>query len=539
MQRKTCLVLFLAHILSLPALVQAQTQTLGLGYYEDAFRYSRLTSVSGSARIQAVGGAQTAIGGDISNITGNPAGLGFFGKSMFSIGIGGGNAGTQTNYFTQQENKNAMTSNSKGLTNLNHLAGVITLKPQDEDSEGSGTWRGGSFGLSITRTNNFQGMTGFKGINSRNSITDSYCNQAWNIPESQFQNPIDFNTGRVAYLRPVYQSLLILADQGKYLSPMRTTTEQLVGNITQEGALETRGGQYQWNFAFGGNIADKFYFGFSAGMTTINYKQYTTFKESTDVPTTIIKNATSFDSLQVKGTGINFTLGIVARPINLLRIGLSFTAPTSFSIQETYGTTLVNNTSLRTGSFTEERASAPAGSYTYNVRTPMRANAGVAVFIKKHGFLTAEVEYVGYNNMNLRDYDDATLFTDDNATIRNVYKGVLNYKGGAEFRYEKFYLRGGYAYQPNPVQNLDALDRSLQQITGGFGFAFENNNIDISFVNTRFKSAYQPYSTNFDANGYGGYLSSKGVSPENVGDSPYSTTKHSIVQGVLAYTRKF
>lgn len=539
MQRKTCLVLFLALIIGLPTWVQAQTQTLGLGYYEDAFRYSRLTSTMGSSRIQAVGGAQTAVGGDISNITGNPAGLGFFGKSMFTIGIGGGNAGTKTDYFTQQTNTNPNVSNGRGLTNLNHIAGVITLKPQDEDSEGSGTWRGGSFGLSVTRANNFQGMLGFKGTNSQNSMTDSYCAQAWGIHERQFQNPIDFSTGKVAYLRPLYQSILFLVDVNnptQYYSPMRTTSERLAGNMLQEGVIETRGGQYQWNFAFGGNIADKFYFGFSAGMTTINHKQYTTYKESSDVPNWIVQKFTAYDTLQVKGTGINFTLGFVARPINLLRIGVSFTAPTSFSMQETYGNTFVNVTSLRTGSYTEERASAPEGSYTYNLRTPMRANAGVAVFIKKYGFLTAEVEYVGYNNMNLRDYDDATLFTDDNTTIRNVYKGVLNYKGGAEFRYEKFYLRGGYAYQPNPVQNLDGLDRSLQQITGGFGFAFDKNTIDISLVNTTFKSAYQPYSTNFGTNGYGGYLTSNGV---EVGDSPYSVSKHSILQGVLTYSRKF
>ncbi|HLW19893.1 MAG TPA: hypothetical protein VKX33_06205, partial [Cyclobacteriaceae bacterium] len=42
------------------------------GYFEDALRYSQYKS-SGSARIMGLGGAQTSLGGDVSNIHENPA----------------------------------------------------------------------------------------------------------------------------------------------------------------------------------------------------------------------------------------------------------------------------------------------------------------------------------------------------------------------------------------------------------------------------------------------------------------------------------
>ena len=56
------------------------------GYYNDISRFSHSFS-GGSARIQGLGDAQTSLGGDISSISGNPAGLGFFNKSVLSFGL--------------------------------------------------------------------------------------------------------------------------------------------------------------------------------------------------------------------------------------------------------------------------------------------------------------------------------------------------------------------------------------------------------------------------------------------------------------------
>lgn len=523
----------------------AQIDPKAFGYYEDAFRFSQLTTLQGSSRIQAIGGAQTAIGGDISNITGNPAGLGFFGKTTASVGFGAGNVSAKTDYFTQRENPNAMFNANRGLGSLNHLGAVIALKPNEEST---GIWKGGSFGFSIVRTNNFQGLTAFQGNNNRNSKVDWLVHRAWNITEAQFQNRIDFNDATTNYLRAAYDALLFSAPTNpsssfRYFNYFRGFDEQIAGTLKQEGNYNTRGGQNQWNFAFGGNLADKFYFGFSAGMTTLRYNKYDTYKETADVPNAVLSNFTEFDSLQVKGTGINFSVGIIARPVDFVRIGASFTAPTVLGIQETTITTFSSSTSARSGGVLEDfKFSSPKGSYTYEIRTPMRASGGLAFFIKKYGFVTAEVEYVSYNTMNLKDYDDATLFNADNTTIQNLYKSVLNIKGGAELRLDKFYIRGGYAYMPNPVKPVDFIDRKITHITGGLGYSTEGNTFDLSFVNTTFQSGGSPYDTNWDfgtANTYGTYLNSMGISQQTVGNAPYRETKHNIIQATLTYTKKF
>ena len=55
------------------------------GYYEDVIKFSHFFN-GGSARVQAIGGASYSLGGDISSISLNPAGLGFFNKKVFSLG---------------------------------------------------------------------------------------------------------------------------------------------------------------------------------------------------------------------------------------------------------------------------------------------------------------------------------------------------------------------------------------------------------------------------------------------------------------------
>ena len=64
--------------------IQAQVANGSFGYYNDALLFSR-TSFGGTARIQALGGAQVSLGGDQSSAGSNPAGLGFYNRSTFAF----------------------------------------------------------------------------------------------------------------------------------------------------------------------------------------------------------------------------------------------------------------------------------------------------------------------------------------------------------------------------------------------------------------------------------------------------------------------
>ena len=54
------------------------------GYYIDALRFSQ-TYAGGTAMNLALGGANTALGAELTSISGNPAGLGLYNRSEFAF----------------------------------------------------------------------------------------------------------------------------------------------------------------------------------------------------------------------------------------------------------------------------------------------------------------------------------------------------------------------------------------------------------------------------------------------------------------------
>ncbi len=53
-----------------------------IGYFNEALLFSQ-TNFGSTSRMQAIGGAQVALGGDLSLANANPAGLGFFNRNVF------------------------------------------------------------------------------------------------------------------------------------------------------------------------------------------------------------------------------------------------------------------------------------------------------------------------------------------------------------------------------------------------------------------------------------------------------------------------
>ena len=68
----------------------------------DALRYSWITS-GGSARQQAIGGAMTSLGGDISATFVNPAGLGFYRTGDIVITPGYNFLNNKSTYLSRTE----------------------------------------------------------------------------------------------------------------------------------------------------------------------------------------------------------------------------------------------------------------------------------------------------------------------------------------------------------------------------------------------------------------------------------------------------
>jgi len=86
-------------------------------YSQDVIRYSTFQTGS-TSRIKAIGNAGTAIGGDLSSIGNNPAGLGFFTKSELSITPEFDGSKVNSSYLNQS---NSASSNTVNLNNISWL----------------------------------------------------------------------------------------------------------------------------------------------------------------------------------------------------------------------------------------------------------------------------------------------------------------------------------------------------------------------------------------------------------------------------------
>ncbi|MFD2037690.1 OmpP1/FadL family transporter [Belliella marina] len=466
-------------------------------YFEDAFRFSQFRS-TGSARISAIGGAQTSLGGDISNVHGNPAGLGFFRRSEFSISPSFGAWNSESNFLGQiQEDRTPNFS----IPNL----GVVLSKPKGELQPGS--FRGGSFGISFNRIANFNNQFGYySDIRNDNSLLDFYINQYNSFGEP----PVKATDGLVLDLELV---------QGNPASGYFRDPEYALGNPFAEETVITEGGINQTTFSYGANFNNKIFVGGGLGISSVNFFQNRIYgEEFLDGNNITSLHYSIEDNTQINGFGASINLGIIYKPIETVNLGFNFKSPTWYRLNKRTDANII-------GEFFDENGVIQFGGpvredsnifeNTTTLSTPMTLSAGATFFVGKNGFISADVDYIDYsqNRINSRDFD--TSF--ENEDIRNALGSTFNYRVGGEYRINIWRLRGGYGFYGNPLVD-DSFDRTTQQITGGVGVKLRNIYVDFALVNSQFNTLYNSYSI-FNNSG------------QNVG--PFTETKNNMTQGIV------
>lgn len=172
-------------------------------------------------------------------------------------------------------------------------------------------------------------------------------------------------------------------------------------------------------------------------------------------------------------------------------MGASAQSPTYYRLREEYEASLASKFNFidfydTLGNVTTEYGNSYTSNlvpynFNYTLVSPYILNSGISIFFGKKGFVSADVEYVGYDRMRLNS--DTDNFQGDNQTIQNIYKRSINYRLGGEFRHQNIRIRGGYAYYGDPVRSgVGNIDLSRQFITGGIGLKFETYFLDLGVV---------------------------------------------------------
>jgi hypothetical protein len=452
-------------------------------YAETAQLFSR-TRPGGSARIQALGGSQIALGGDYSSSASNPAGLGMFNRSEFTLSTAITSNTTSSAYLDTKNSDNRTVFNIPGISLVWHM-------PKE-----NGRFLGGSLGISLSRTNDFNRAVRYSGNNENNSIVDYFIDQANGATTDQFEkDSYNFNTPTgLAYFNYLIGPKSILPIPG---SNKEYFTD--VGYPVQQEEILLKGATNQWTFSYGGNIDDKLFFGGGLGISSLKYKSQKIFTEQYDNPDTI-RSMQLDETLSISGSGVNVTLGVIGRPVDFLQIGVSYITPTFYNLSETYeaamqtewnnfdyygdGSTFLNSESASTDIVTSD----------YNLRTPSKFNTGVA-FLSKFGFITGEIELTNPGNAQYSSDTPGISYSDNNKDIKRINRSTVNYRMGAEFRYDIFRLRGGYGVQSNSYRKEIDADNAVTTISGGAGVRLKSFYIDFALVHhATGKYYYQPYS---------------------------------------------
>ncbi|MDN5205686.1 long-chain fatty acid transporter [Fulvivirgaceae bacterium BMA10] len=456
----------------------AQVEQGAVGIFNEALLFSR-TQIGGSARIQGLGGAQIALGGDPSSAFSNPAGLGLFNRSQVTFGPAIDFYNNDANYF------NTLTNRKGAKFNLNNFGIVFN----SSKNGASGPWRGGSFAISLTKLNNFNNKFSYEGRNTENSIIDNLIESANGISVN--------NIGSAGLAGLAYDVFLI--------NPFRDNQGDIVdgeydsfvlGLPRQSEEVVTEGSQYQWSFAYGGNFADKLYIGVGLGIATINYSQEKIFRESQfDETDPALDNLRVNENLEIEGTGINGTLGFIFRPNNIVRVGASVTTPTFYRLDEVSDVSIEAN--YNNFFYAPEDtvlnslvAESDIILSKYELTTPLRLNGGIALFFEKYGFLSADIEFIDYASNSFSSSDFST--NADNRTIKDLYTSTINFRLGGEYRYNILRFRAGVAYYGDPYA-LEGFDGQRTDLSFGLGLKLANFSADLGIINSSSSSNYSPY----------------------------------------------
>ena len=229
---------------------------------EDALRFGKVDPLSGStARVQGFGGAAASLGGDMSSIVANPAGLGFFNRGVFVF--------TPSMDFTTVktslsiEDTNYTSPEEETFRNGFHFANIGAVFNFPSGEYVNGGFKGSSLGISLNRSNGFRQERSYEGENDFNSVIDHV------IEDSDGLSTDDISELSYGAFRQ------FLIDQ----EPNSSYSSDLEGFPVQRESIVEKGAHYQLNIAWGGNYNDVFYFGGGMGIQVLNYELRRSFSE--------------------------------------------------------------------------------------------------------------------------------------------------------------------------------------------------------------------------------------------------------------------
>ena len=470
-----------------------------------------------TARSAAMAGAMTSLGADASSLSINPAGVGMYRTNELTF--------TPMMSFTRAKNNaQPFEGNSKNRFAVGNFGVVVKLR---ESSTGVTAI---NMGLSYNRLADYNYKYSFSnaGVAGNASIADVYAGQlaASGITSAQLkQNYDNFGNFRWSHYDPTYWGAILgyktglVGDTSGAWGRDMVVPNAAVDNFT---TVESKGRADEWVWSLGINFNSKFYLGMSLGASTISQEKHIYYGEgyrySNNPQQNYCMEYFNYDQItQMKGTGINFKIGAIYRPIESLRIGVAFHTPTYYNVTYKYqgGMTsqvkainnvdgyTVNSQGYIDPPFSEQtELLIDDGDYSWRFTTPTRLMVGASYTVAKQLILSVDYERDWYNTMRMKNSPYGPLYK---GFIKDEFKGSNTLRAGAEWRFiPQMAIRLGYGLWSGALDDNDEVYSSpviyrTEYMSTGLGIALSKHfTIDLAYMYC--KNNLTPYKTFYGYN---------------------------------------
>ena len=485
--------------------------------------------LNGTARFVGMGGAMGALGGDITTMGTNPAGIGIYRSNDVMTSFSYSAYGMESKYEGQKStiDKNRWSFDNIGVVFATKIGNQTPLRYVN-------------FGFNYKRSKSFyknMSMSGMMGVveNPSNpgspyyvSQTNSMALQATDAERYVWDNSrqhLDFdNTNRI-FSDPDAGWLGALGYQGSLTERDRIDNEpdlyvpflpvepSSVFNSREKGGID----QYDFNVSF--NINDRVYLGLTIGAYDVDYDKYSGYDES-------YKRGEGY-SLEsynnISGSGFDVKMGLILRPFEYspFRIGFAVHTPTFYKL--TYSTSAIVTNDYRDAK-TDELKRIIVDTYDYvgdmkrdyRLVTPWKYNVSLGYTVGTSLALGAEYEYEDYSTMKFKysSNDGGGDMEFENAEVKNCLKGEHTFRIGAEYKViPEFAFRLGYNYSSavfrdeavkyipsnSLITDTDFSNkRSQSNYTLGIGYRGKMFYADLAYQLSTYKENFYPFYNEFE-----------------------------------------
>jgi hypothetical protein len=437
----------------------------------------------GTARSIGLGGAMTALGGDLGSIMYNPAGSAVNDYCQFTItpGLLFSNTGAAYDPTGLGTGFGSPTSTTHTKFNLPNVGLNLVFYPEYE------SWiTSTSLGVIANTTNTYLSYTTGRGVNSATSFLGSLAAAANGLERRDMGRDLGaaYDGNQLGEYGP--QGSLLYVGSNQALRPDEAWA-YVPGALNQAAIYNTYGTKTDVAFNLGFNVQDRFYFGFNVSVPSLNYRREEIFSEAAQQPeafpvifygknnelvATSYKGSTNTYRLNTDGHGINARFGFIALLTESLRIGAAIQSPTALNLKESWEYRA--SSSYDDSSFDSSAASS-IGEYEYNLRTPYVIDAGIAYTVPGLGLLSLDYELTDYSVMKYSGTDQGGYFGEDIWNKQNYVNSTFcglshSVRAGVEFKpVPSVALRAGYSFVSDPEKfwlNADGQRVTAETWTG-------------------------------------------------------------------------